>query len=90
MALSRLAPSAKSASGGRAGGRPKNSKRTGVADLSPLQRNDHESNYIFWREIASLTFSIFDEYSALLIVAYFANRKSMSQHVCIIMFIIIN
>ena len=46
---------------------------SGEADLLPLQCN--ESNYIFRREITSLTFSIFDEYSALLIVAYFANRK---------------
>ena len=48
---------------GRAGGR-KNMKRRGF----PLQRN--ESNCMFWREIASLTFSIFDEYLALLFVVY--------------------
>ena len=50
---------------------------SGEADLFPLQRN--ESNYIFYLEgewgRASVTFSIFDEYSALLIVAYFAHRK---------------
>ena len=57
---------------GRAGGRAKNMKRRGFS----LQRN--ESNCIFWREIASLNFSIFDEYSTFLTVVY------------IIMLIIIN
>ena len=50
---------------------------SGEADLFPLQRN--ESNYIFYLDGewggGSLTFSIFDEYSALLIVVYFVRRK---------------